>query len=146
MVVLLVVHLAGLVFARPEGVGAVVLASGAIYLVSEAGGPSTASVAIAAALLFLAAELAFWSFERRTPMPAERGVDVRRWLVIVAFFPCSMVLAMALMWIARSSTGQGTIIEILGVVAATGVLGVVALLTRRPRPVTPVDRPDATGR
>jgi len=64
-------------------------------------------------------------------MVTERGVDARRWLVIAALVPATMIPALLLLYVASVSTFSGIPLELAGVVAAAAVLAVVALQTRR---------------
>lgn len=86
---------------------------------------------IVAAVFFVAAELSFWSIERRNWL-SERQAVVRRLALLVSAGLATAVVGGLLLLIAserRSGVGQ----EALGIVAAVLTLVVIAALVRRSR-------------
>ena len=86
---------------------------------------------IVAAAFFVAAELSFWSIERRS-WHSERQVVVRRLALLVSAGLATAIVGGLLLLIAserRSGIGQ----ETAGIVAAVLTLAVIAALVRRSR-------------
>jgi hypothetical protein len=104
---------------------------GAAYAVYLALRPGTVDsrAPIVAAVLFGAAELAFWSLEPHA-VRAERAVVVRRLALIGGTALGAALLASLVLVVAASASG-GVLLEAVGVVAAVATLGVVALLAWR---------------
>jgi hypothetical protein len=104
---------------------------GAAYAVYLALRPGTVDprAPIVAAVLFGAAELAFWSLEPH-PARAERTVVVRR-LALIGVTALGAALLASLVLVVAASTSGGVLLEAVGVVAAVATLAVVALLAWR---------------
>jgi hypothetical protein len=84
-----------------------------------------------AAAFFIAAELSFWSIERRT-WSSEWQVTVRRLALVVSAGLATAIVGGLLLLVSserRSGIGQ----EAAGVAAAVLTLAVIAVLTRRSR-------------
>jgi len=86
---------------------------------------------LTAGALLLAAELAWWSIEPRTPSWAQPGVVVRR--VVTVLFTCVAATAVSAVVVvaAGAPVGGGTLLELVGIVAATAALGTLVLVARR---------------
>lgn len=125
-----VVHVLGLVRNRVGVYPWVIAALAGLAVVGHGVGMGVDAAAPFAAGLVLAAELAYWSSERVTPMAAEPGVDTRRWLAVVLLVPASVVAALGVALLATRATSAGTVVEGLGVVAAVAVVAVGAALAR----------------
>jgi hypothetical protein len=126
-----VVHAAALLTAKVEPVPLVVAVVATGFVVGVSPAPAAGVVAAFAGALFLATELAFWSFERRIPMKADPGVDLRRWLFVLTLSAASVAVSMLLLFVASAATLRGTVVVVAGTVAAAGVVALVYLLTRR---------------
>jgi hypothetical protein len=101
----------------------------AVFLGLRSGGVDANAPAVGAAL-FAAAELGFWSLERR--LRAERVILVRRVLLIAAF-ALGTALVGSLILVASAETGGGLGLAALGVAAAVGLLALIAVLAARTR-------------
>jgi len=94
-------------------------------------GPLDARAPIVAAAFFLAAELSFWSLERRD-WRSERQVVVRRLALLVSAGLATAIAGGLLLLVAserRSGVGQ----ETAGIAAAVLTVAVIAALVRRSR-------------
>jgi len=103
----------------------------AVYLSLRPGTVDPRSPLIAA-VLFVAAELGFWSLERRSAR-AKRAVLVRR-LVLLVVGALAAALVGSILLVAASGTGGGMALEAVGVAAAVVTLTVVVLLVVRTDP------------
>ncbi|HEY2938737.1 MAG TPA: hypothetical protein VGJ27_02910 [Gaiellaceae bacterium] len=83
-----------------------------------------------AAGFLLAAELAWWSIEPRVPAWSEYGTTARRLGVIVAACAGGTVLSALVVLAAGAPLHGGLALELVGVVAATAALAVVAVVAR----------------
>jgi hypothetical protein len=95
-----------------------------------------------AMLLFLAAELGYWSLERHDARP-EPAVVARR-LVALAAAACGTALVGTVLLVAVSSTEGGVALEGLGVAAAVLIVAVATALTWRAS--RPQSSPSASAR
>jgi hypothetical protein len=86
---------------------------------------------LTAGALLLAAELAWWSIEPRAPSWAQPGVAVRR--AVTVLFTCVAATAVSAVVVvaAGAPVGGGTLLELVGIVAATAALGTLVLVARR---------------
>jgi len=125
-----------LLAARPIGITAAVLLLGAALFVGHEALPPAGPLALYAGGLLLLAELGFWSLERRTRVRAERGVDVRRWLALIAVVSASVAVALVVLLVGAEPRVQGTAVEAVGVAAAVGVAGLALLLLRNHLPAS----------
>jgi hypothetical protein len=101
---------------------------GAEQAVRLATGPSRVDpwTPLYAAGFLLVAELAWWSIEPRVPAWAEWGMALRRLAVVVGACAGGTVLAALVVLAAGAPLHGGLALELVGVVAATGALAVVA--------------------
>jgi hypothetical protein len=83
-----------------------------------------------AAGFLLAAELAWWSMEPRVPAWAEWGTALRRVAVVAAACAGGSVLSALVVLAAGAPLRGGLALEVVGVVAASAALGVVAAVAR----------------
>lgn len=86
-----------------------------------------------AAGFLLAAELAWWSIEPRVAAWAEPEAAVRRLAVVAAACAGAAVLAGLVVLAAGTPVSGGVGLELVGVVAATAALVVVAVVARAHR-------------
>jgi hypothetical protein len=84
-----------------------------------------------AATFFVAAELAYWSIERRSWRSEGRVVGRRLALIVSAGFATAIVGGLLLLIVSGRRAGIG--VEALGTAAAVLTLAVVAVLVRRSR-------------
>jgi hypothetical protein len=104
---------------------------GAAYalFLSLRSGTVDARAPMVAAALFIAAELSYWSIERRN-WPSERQVMVRRLaLLVLAGLATAIVGGLLLLLTSERRTGIGP--EAAGIAAAVLTLAVIAALARR---------------
>jgi hypothetical protein len=104
---------------------------GACYavFVSLRTGTADPRAPIVCGAFFAAAELAFWSIERRAGR-SERRVVLRR-LVLVVLGALGAALVGALLLVLAAGANGGVGLEAIGVLAAVLALGLVAVLTAR---------------
>jgi hypothetical protein len=88
------------------------------------------SAPLAAAALLLAAELAWWSIEPRIPAWAQRGLALRRLAWVLFLCLASGAVAALVMLTAGAPLGGGFGLELMGVLAAMGALGVLVYVAR----------------
>ena len=81
---------------------------------------------LVAAGLFLVAELAYWSLERREPARPERGEELRRLAVVCALGLGALVTSSGLLALTDAVDANGLAIDLAGAAAAFAVLLVVA--------------------
>ena len=93
-----------------------------------------ASAPVLAALLFAAAELAYWSLELRDSVADEPGTYLRRLGLLAGLSLGVIALGQLLLALVDVSERGGIAIEALGVVAAVAALAIVALIGRREVP------------
>jgi hypothetical protein len=84
---------------------------------------------IVAAALFIAAELSYWSIERRN-WPSERQIVVRR-LALIASAGLAAAIVGGLLLLLTSERRDGIGPEAAGIAAAVLTLAVIAILARR---------------
>lgn len=126
----------GLASRWPSALGLALAALGGEYAVLFAaeGGRLDRFVPVYAAGLFLVAELAFWSIERRVPAWSEPSLLERRLAFLVGACVAAASVAALVTVLAAAAGGGGIVLEAVGVAAATASLGVLALLVRRSAP------------
>ena len=83
-----------------------------------------------AAGFLLAAELAWWSVEPRVPAWADYGLALRRLAVVAGACAGGSVLSALVVLAAGAPLRGGLALELVGVVAATAALAVVAAVAR----------------
>jgi hypothetical protein len=79
----------------------------------------------------LLAELAYWALELRTPIAPEPGMFVRRAALVAAAASGGLVVALLAIVATALPLGGGVLWNAVGVLAAAGVLAVVARLAQR---------------
>jgi hypothetical protein len=99
-----------------------------LYLSGEATGGATA---VYAAGLVLASELAYWSLELRTPTGDAPSALRRRAVSISATVVGAFVVAGMVAFAAGLGTDGGFVLDIIGAVALTAALALVAQLAKR---------------
>jgi len=80
--------------------------------------------------LLLVAELAWWSVEPRVPAWGEVGVLARRVWTLVLTCAGALVVSAVVVVAAGAPVNGGTVLELLGVVAAAAALALVAAVAR----------------
>jgi hypothetical protein len=126
---------AGLAFRWSAALLAGIVLLGAEQATRLATGPSHVDAwtpLYAAGFLFVA-ELAWWSVEPRVAAWADIEVAVRRFGVVVGACAGSVVLAALVMVAAGAPVAGGVGLELIGVVAATAAVVVVAVVARSHR-------------
>jgi hypothetical protein len=125
----------GLALAWSAPVAAALGLIGAEYALRFATGPRSldAWTPLYAGGLLLAAELAYWSVERRIAVHVEPAIVVRRAGWVIAVSAAGTALAAALLVAAGLPIEGGTGLEAIGVIAAGGVLGLAAAAAARLR-------------
>ena len=96
----------------------------------DLGTVDTAAPLVGAGLLVLA-ELAYWSVELGGPGREETGLLVRRLAALTMLACLSVGLGALVVVVTALPLGGGLLWDAIGVVAAAGVLAVVASLARR---------------
>ncbi len=119
----------GLALGRAGAVGPAVTLVGAAYtaflLAREEG--ATARVPLCAAILLLAAELAYWALEPAR-LRAERTLTVRRALVLALAASGSAALALLVLAASSAEARPGIVLELAGAAAAAGAVGIAVWL------------------
>jgi hypothetical protein len=131
--VALAVLLAGLMLRWSAALAVGVALLGAQQATRLALGPEAVDEAtpLVATGLLLVAELAWWSVEPRVPAWAQGGVLVRRLGTLVLSCAAAVFVSALVVVAGGAPVSGGTALELVGVVAAAGALGVVALVARR---------------
>jgi hypothetical protein len=83
-----------------------------------------------AAGFVLVAELAFWSCELRTPIPAEPGILARRAVLVTAIAVAALPAGALVLAATAIRVGGGVGLDAVGVLAAAAALLLVARLAR----------------
>lgn len=86
---------------------------------------------VAAALLFLVAELAYWSLDVRGPLADEPGTYLRRVSLFALLVLGTIVGGSAILALVAEVRAVGTAFDVLGAVAALGALALLAFAARR---------------
>lgn len=86
---------------------------------------------VAAALLFLVAELAYWSLDVRGPLADEPGTYLRRVSLLALLVLGTIVGGSAILALVAEVRAVGTAFDVLGAVAALGALALLAFAARR---------------
>jgi hypothetical protein len=84
----------------------------------------------AAGALLLVAELAWWSIEPRVPAWAGRDLALWRLARVLGVCAAGAVLAAVVLVVGSSSLSGGVLLELVGVVAATAAVGLVAYVAQ----------------
>ena len=129
---------AGLSLRIPVAVPLAVVALGTGYGVALGveGGAIDARAPVLAAVLFLLAELAYWSLELREAVADEPGAYGRRVGLLSALTLGALAVGAGLLALVDAGERSGVALEALGAFAAVAALAIVALATRRPRDET----------
>ena len=85
---------------------------------------------LTAAALLLCAELAWWSIEPRVPAWAQRDLAVRRLATIVGLCAAGAAVGAVMLVAAGASLSGGVGLELVGIVAATAAVAIVAYAAR----------------
>ena len=83
--------------------------------------------------LFLAAELAYWSLDERIKTAGDPGQSMRRTALVALTAAAIFVVSSALLALADEIRARGLALDLIGAVAAVGVL-VAVLATARDQP------------
>jgi hypothetical protein len=89
-----------------------------------------ATPAVAVALL-LSAELAYWSLDERSPVPADPGEGLRRAAFVAVTGVGAAVVAALLLALVDAVRTRSLAVDLVGAVAAAAVLVTVLLVARR---------------
>lgn len=108
---------------------ALVGAGYAVELAVDAAALDLAAPAVAVGL-FLAAELAYWSLDERVRTSGDPGQSLRRTALVALAATAILVLGSALLALADEVRARGLGVDLLGAMAAVGVL-VAVLATAR---------------
>ena len=90
-----------------------------------------AATPLSAGALLLVAELAWWSIETRVPAWSQPWVGVLRAATVLLACAGAAVVSALVVVAAGAPVGGGTGLELMGIVAAVGALGVIAYVARR---------------
>lgn len=125
--------LAAFVFARQSFVPWAVAGLGGEYAVALLlhGRTLDPQAPLAAAALFVIAELAYWSVELAAPTVDEEGALGRRAVIVAAGGLAALVVGAALLVLSALPARGGVALDAVGVAAATGAFALVAWLARR---------------
>jgi hypothetical protein len=93
--------------------------------------PLDVRVAAVGGLLYLAAELAYWSLEKDDAVAGEPGAVWRRVSVVIAFAVGALVLTAFPLALLDVVQARGLAVDLIGAAAAAGALLVLALAARR---------------
>ena len=85
---------------------------------------------LTAAALLLCAELAWWSIEPRVPAWAQQDLAVRRLATIVGLCAAGAAVGAVMLVAAGASLSGGVGLELVGIVAATAAVAIVAYAAR----------------
>lgn len=83
-----------------------------------------------AALLFAAAELAYWSLELRGALADEPGTYLRRIALLAALLVATLAAGTGLLALVEAVTAGGPGLDVLGAGAAVGAIALLALAAR----------------
>lgn len=86
---------------------------------------------LVAGALLLCAELAFWSIEPRIPAWSQPGLALRRLAGVVLLCLLGAGVGAAMLVAAGSSLSGGVPLELVGILAATGAVALLAHVARR---------------
>lgn len=125
----------GLVLRRPIAFPAAVVLLAAPYVALlgfEVDGLDTRAPMIAA-LLFSAAELAYWSLELRGTLANEPGTYLRRLALLAGLSMGTIAGGTVVLVLAEQVAADGPAFEIAGAAAAVGAVALLALAVGRPK-------------
>jgi hypothetical protein len=93
--------------------------------------PLDAATPLVAVVMFLTAELAYWSLEERAGAGPEPGELLRRLAVVVGFALGALIAAAALLALVDGVRTGGLAVDLLGAAAAAATLMAIALFARQ---------------
>jgi hypothetical protein len=130
--VALVVLVAAVVRGWPALVPAAVTLVGGTYAAELAfdDDPLDLAAPVLAVGLFLAAELAYWSLDERSPSIADAGLGLRRAALVAASGLTIFVASSALLVVVDEVWARGIALDLAGALAAVGVLAAVLAMAR----------------
>ena len=123
----------GLVLRRPIVIPGAILLLAAPYVAAlgfEIDGIDTRAPLLAA-LLFVVAELAYWSLELRGTLADEPGTYLRRLALLATLAVATIVGGTVVLVVVERVAARGTAIDLLGAVAAVGAVALLALAAIR---------------
>lgn len=130
-----IVLAAGLLLRRPVAIPVAVCVLAAPYVARlgfEENGLDTQAPLLAGAL-FAVAELAYWSLELRGTLADEPGTYLRRIALLAGLVVGTIAAGTGVLALVEGIAARGATVDIVGAVAATVAIGLVALAaTRRP--------------
>jgi ABC-type transport system involved in cytochrome c biogenesis permease subunit len=83
-----------------------------------------------AVLLFLSAELAYWSLDERAPLRGDPGDDLRRIAVVAFLAIAAAVVAALLLALVDAVRAESLGVDLAGAVAAVAALAIVVAVSR----------------
>ena len=123
----------GLVLRRPIVIPGAILLLAAPYVAAlgfEIDGIDTRAPLLAA-LLFVVAELAYWSLELRGTLADEPGTYVRRVALLATLTLVTIAAGTVVLVVVERVAARGVAIDLLGAVAAVGAVTLLALAATR---------------
>jgi hypothetical protein len=81
--------------------------------------------------IFLSAELAYWSLDRRTRVAAEPRTDMRRWMMLAMLVLGGSVSRAAALAVAAVLKGGGVVLGSVKVLASLALVGLIAGMLRQ---------------
>jgi hypothetical protein len=124
---------AALVLGWPRLVPASLVLLGGLYgaqlAVDDAALDSAAPIYVA--VLFVTAELAYWSLEEREDVRAERGEELRRVAFVAGLTLGALVLAAGLLALVDAVRAGGLAVDLVGALSAATALIAAVLFARR---------------
>ena len=123
----------GLVLRRPIVIPGAILLLAAPYVAAlgvEIDGIDTRAPLLAA-LLFVVAELAYWSLELRGTLADEPGTYLRRLALLATLAVATIVGGTVVLVVVERVAARGIAIDLLGAVAAVGAVALLALAAIR---------------
>ena len=119
----------GIVLRWPVVIPAAVVALATPYVAAlgfELDGIDTRAPLVAA-LLFVVADLAYWSLELRGALADEPGTYVRRVALLAALAVATIVGGTVVLAVVEAITAEGVAFDLLGAAAAVGAIALLAL-------------------
>ena len=86
---------------------------------------------VLAALLFVTAELAYWSLELRGSLADEPGTYLRRIALLAALLVVTLAVGTGLLVLVEVVTAGGPALDVLGAAAAVGAIALLVLAASR---------------
>jgi hypothetical protein len=123
----------GLVLQRPIVIPAAICVLAAPYVAAlgfEIDGLDTRAPLLAG-LLFVVAELAYWSLELRGALADEPGTYLRRIALLAALTVATIAAGTVVLAVVEGVAARGVAIDLLGAAAAVGAIALLALATAK---------------